>query len=847
MPKASIRRSPRPRRSPRATRRRAAQSKPQQQQFLLHCSIAAVLALVLAFGDAESMRAHHRDAGQGHARPNRRRDTATERERFGFAPAAAAAASCEDGSRSRRRVEGSPQGISYGDGTSSGSGRGIFPFTRAGHDEAPGRGPSARPTATTAFVASSAWSEGPICSTRQDGRPAATGASTSMSMSRRRRRHAQPTQQQRQQQQYPWPQDHFAGATGSQHGGGGRSSWRSYFHDTRTAFLPGSRERQHHAGRHNPPSYFHGPAPFHVAGGSSSGSGGGGSSNDLVPFMCAGAGETGGGSGLTRPPLLITIGPQCAGKTSLLQGLAAKCRAAREREATDSSSRGGGGGKSGIPSVTDVTIDDHPSVYHKIRTGVLLDGCERGSPEDTRVGRRPLSDRLREPGCVETRLVALRLVGSISAEEFADRLKGYGGKASPAALATLCSAVEAAVAQKVGISTPTVDVFVRENLFPDAISSSQERLALAARTEDGLVAWGNTNTQARDFQGALEQAELTSRPVRFLRWGYELPVLSLEELSKRNVRRFASTGRYVEMAAVESALSRVDKLYASTLGGDPASLALAAGFQMDSAGKVYSRSGKRDRSRSSGGTGGGRDGGDCGGGNGGWTGGAGGGGAAGWPEGGGTVAFDGGGSIMTAGAPSRTSFAGAENPAARAASSSSSSSNSNSRNTGFYGGKSGRTRSPPPPVGRPLPVGPGGRLAFDGPDHRWYDNTAAAAHAPQGLAQEWAPRGGSGGARAPTGEGSSRRWDHYSGTGAATGAASVAPTVMFGNEWGRKREWRRTGYTDDDIDPTLSSCFFRKPANSTGELRRSDLGEGSGPDLEEMELVRRIKSFRERR
>lgn len=68
-------------------------------------------------------------------------------------------------------------------------------------------------------------------------------------------------------------------------------------------------------------------------------------------------------------------------------------------------------------------------VYHKIPTGVLLDGCDRGTPEDTRVGgRRPLSDRLREPGCVETRLVALRLVGAISAEEFADRLKGYGGK-----------------------------------------------------------------------------------------------------------------------------------------------------------------------------------------------------------------------------------------------------------------------------------------------------------------------------------------------------------------------------------------------------------------------------------
>ena len=52
--------------------------------------------------------------------------------------------------------------------------------------------------------------------------------------------------------------------------------------------------------------------------------------------------------------------------------------------------------------------------------------------------------------------------------------------------------------------------------------------------------------QARDFRGALEQAEVTGRPVRFLRWGHELPVLSLAELSKRNVCRFASTGRYID-------------------------------------------------------------------------------------------------------------------------------------------------------------------------------------------------------------------------------------------------------------------------------------------------------------
>ncbi|CAN0037806.1 unnamed protein product, partial [Ectocarpus sp. 13 AM-2016] len=281
----------------------------------------------------------------------------------------------------------------------------------------------------------------------------------------------------------------------------------------------------------------------------------------------------------SRPALLVTIGPQCAGKTSLLRALAAKSEAAREERR----SSGGGGMTSGdtaaaaaVPSVADITIDDHPSVYHKIPTALLLGGCARGRTEDLLLARRPLSDRLGDPGCVETRLVAFRLEGHISAEEFAGRLGECRGQASPAAIAALCWAVESAVSDNVRISTPTVDIFVRENLFPDAISCSQERLAAAARDEEGLVAWGNTNTQARDYRGALEQAERTGRPVRFLRWGHELPFLSLEELSRRNVCRFACTGRYVETAAIENALARVGKLYASTAGGDPARLALAA-------------------------------------------------------------------------------------------------------------------------------------------------------------------------------------------------------------------------------------------------------------------------------
>lgn len=68
-------------------------------------------------------------------------------------------------------------------------------------------------------------------------------------------------------------------------------------------------------------------------------------------------------------------------------------------------------------------------------------------------------------------------------------------QASPAALAALSSAVESAVSEGIRVSTPTVDVFIVENLFLQAISASQERLATAAKNEKGMVAWGNTNIQ----------------------------------------------------------------------------------------------------------------------------------------------------------------------------------------------------------------------------------------------------------------------------------------------------------------------------------------------------------------
>ena len=68
-----------------------------------------------------------------------------------------------------------------------------------------------------------------------------------------------------------------------------------------------------------------------------------------------------------------------------------------------------------------------PQVFFKISIDLLLDGCEPGSDEDDTVGDRPLSSRLHDPGCVEARCVASRLLERTSAEGFTDGIRRLDG------------------------------------------------------------------------------------------------------------------------------------------------------------------------------------------------------------------------------------------------------------------------------------------------------------------------------------------------------------------------------------------------------------------------------------
>ncbi|KAG5188117.1 hypothetical protein JKP88DRAFT_267700 [Tribonema minus] len=267
-------------------------------------------------------------------------------------------------------------------------------------------------------------------------------------------------------------------------------------------------------------------------------------------------------------PLLITIGPQCAGKTTTLLALGQSLGGAR---------------------ICDVAIDDHPDVYYKLPTACALDPDSITPQQDVLLFDKTVSERMADYTVVGKCLVAKRLEGLLTADEFREQwlssVEFYpypDGEVEELWIA----AVEAAVAAGLRMETPTVDLFVPNGHYPRGVRDSNRRLRQECSRHPGPVAWGNTNTKSKDYREALECAQAVNRPVRYLRWGHELPAVPLRDLFARDLRRFAATGRYVPPQAVAAALRRVEHLYARTDGGDPALLTAAAGFQMGAGARV---------------------------------------------------------------------------------------------------------------------------------------------------------------------------------------------------------------------------------------------------------------------
>ncbi|GMH90416.1 hypothetical protein TrVE_jg4136 [Triparma verrucosa] len=217
--------------------------------------------------------------------------------------------------------------------------------------------------------------------------------------------------------------------------------------------------------------------------------------------------------------MIITVGPQCAGKTTYLSQT--------------------------YPDIVDVAIDDQPSVYIPIPIAQFLDTSIISS--DSLVVGRSLKSRLDSES--ELRLVLNRLLGNLDPETFSVLLSTV--VTSPSLHSCLSSTVESFLSTpSPSITTSTIDLFIRESIFPSALKLSQSSLLFHSRSSVRRVSWGNTNARYNDYKCALEAAEESNRTVTFVKHGDVLNG-DFEEIMYRNVKRLAETGRYIPVEGVK--------------------------------------------------------------------------------------------------------------------------------------------------------------------------------------------------------------------------------------------------------------------------------------------------------
>ncbi|KAL7545375.1 hypothetical protein ACHAWF_008722 [Thalassiosira exigua] len=293
--------------------------------------------------------------------------------------------------------------------------------------------------------------------------------------------------------------------------------------------------------------------------------------------------------GAERPKgtLYITVGPPCAGKTTILKRIFGKSFHKNE-ESVPEPLAGGEASAAGV----DVTIDDQALVYIPVPTKYfLLDSNTEGSnrlesegpeynsnkdlsqpPFDEPLFGKTIRERITDRSNEELVLVSRRLGGILSAEEFSTRLQG--GQCS--AKDDLSYAIEHVIglqekslkaeenADHQGATLPaTVDLFIVESIFRprpfDALQKMSngknprsntsalddalhlmKSYATNPRVHDPLapLSWGNTNTRPREFQSALESAALSGRPVEFIVYGgMEACEMIREHVSRREYRQ----------------------------------------------------------------------------------------------------------------------------------------------------------------------------------------------------------------------------------------------------------------------------------------------------------------------
>jgi len=298
--------------------------------------------------------------------------------------------------------------------------------------------------------------------------------------------------------------------------------------------------------------------------------------------------------------LYITVGPQCAGKTTLLKQIFG--RSFRKNEEVPSTltkeeaSSGGGG--------VDITIDDQALVYVPVPTGYFLDLGNATSASfpslDEMVFGKTVRERIIDPCNDELALVTQRLGGMLGARDFRSRLTGDDGAGAArtdarTAKDDLVEAVEEAMQagaeddddQAAPALPEKVDLFVVESIFRPRplsilekishfpppfqnVSESETMSALdfaqrliklhandpRAHAESAPLSWGNTNTRPREFETALDAAAASGRPVEFVIFGGREACEMIKESASR--REFRKMDRVKEGESDAALASEID-------------------------------------------------------------------------------------------------------------------------------------------------------------------------------------------------------------------------------------------------------------------------------------------------
>lgn len=266
-------------------------------------------------------------------------------------------------------------------------------------------------------------------------------------------------------------------------------------------------------------------------------------------------------------PVYITIGPQCCGKSSFLRDYEEK-------------------------TIKDISLDDQQDVYVPIPTETFLHAYDekgkdaKADAKQTRVLQKvyqgkTLAERIREN--IELILILRRWNGDSTAEDFERRVNSlYKERCYPESVASsLVKAVEKFLSTKPSLPKET-DVFVLESLFkphPETRQSAIQRAyeELRETPRHISVAWGNTNSKARDYERVLEICHQTRRPVHFIVCHptyssddannanddselMTLPWLPLKKLLKRNLHRLQSQGRFIPANSIADCCDRITAL-----------------------------------------------------------------------------------------------------------------------------------------------------------------------------------------------------------------------------------------------------------------------------------------------